>query len=336
MRVGVIGAGAVGQGLASALGSDPRRAADPLVLVVRDARTRASLAEDGLRRSGRFGEVRVPPERLELRADAGELGEGRLDATLLCHKGPDTEALAAQVGALPESALGRLILCQNGWGHAEVLARHVRPARIHNAVVITGFHRRTPAHVEVTAHAAPIRMGGRFGADSEGLAPLCAAIARGGLPCETVVDVEAVLWGKVLYNALLNPLGALVGAPYGELAASAAGRAVMAAVAREVFAVLERRGTRLPWPDAEGYLRHFHRDLLPPTARHESSMLQDLRAGRATEIESLSGALAALGRELGVETPVNEALATLVRAAEAQRPRKRGDRFSRKARTPSA
>jgi 2-dehydropantoate 2-reductase len=70
------------------------------------------------------------------------------------------------------------------------------------------------------------------------------------------------------------------------------------------------------WSTAAEYLEVFYRDLLPPTADHESSMLQDLRAGRPTEVDALCGAVAKLGAELGVETPVNRALTQLVHAAE--------------------
>ena len=73
------------------------------------------------------------------------------------------------------------------------------------------------------------------------------------------------------------------------------------------------------WPDADAYLEVFFDALLPPTAEHESSMLQDLRAGRPTEIEAISGAVCALAAAYGVATPCNAALATLVRAAEAGR-----------------
>ena len=58
----------------------------------------------------------------------------------------------------------------------------------------------------------------------------------------------------------------------------------------------------------------FYDELLPPTASHESSMLQDLRAKRPTEIDALCGAVARLGAEAGVPTPVNTALRDLVRA----------------------
>ena len=72
----------------------------------------------------------------------------------------------------------------------------------------------------------------------------------------------------------------------------------------------------MAWSSAEDYLEVFYRDLIPPTRNHESSMLQDLRAGRPTEIEALCGAVERLAGELGVETPVVSALAILVRAAQ--------------------
>jgi 2-dehydropantoate 2-reductase len=60
----------------------------------------------------------------------------------------------------------------------------------------------------------------------------------------------------------------------------------------------------------------FYRDLLPPTAEHESSMLQDLQAGRPTEIDVLCGAVDRLARKFNIASPVNTALLALIRAAE--------------------
>lgn len=315
MRVAVIGAGAVGLGLASVLGD----AVEELVVVARDPATRAALAEHGLLRSGLFGEHALAPVHFERLASLASLDGRSLDYTILCHKGPASASLAEEIRDLRSEALGALVLCQNGWGHAGIFAGILPPERIFNAVVITGFHRRSPHHVEITAHADPVRVGSLFGAGAAPVEALCGAIERGGLPCEAAPEIEPLLWGKLLYNALLNPLGALLGVPYGRLVESEGARAVMEAVAGELFAVLEARGTRLAWPDAAAYLEHFGQRLLPPTARHESSMLQDLRSGRPTEIDFLSGAVARLGGALGVPTPVNRALATLVRAAEQAR-----------------
>jgi 2-dehydropantoate 2-reductase len=93
----------------------------------------------------------------------------------------------------------------------------------------------------------------------------------------------------------------------------------MEAVVAEIFGLLEVTGYETDWSSAADYLQHFFDVLLPPTAAHESSMLQDLRAGRRTEIDSLSGAVVELAREHGVQAPVNHALATLVHAREQAR-----------------
>ena len=87
-------------------------------------------------------------------------------------------------------------------------------------------------------------------------------------------------------------------------------------VVGEIFDVLAHSGHRVPWPSATAYLDTFYRELIPPTAAHESSMLQDLRAGRQTEIEALCGAVERLAAQHDVETPLVSALARLVRLAE--------------------
>jgi 2-dehydropantoate 2-reductase len=170
--------------------------------------------------------------------------------------------------------------------------------------------------VEITVHADAVRIGSLFGSTSPCLSQLADAIARGGIPCETTDEIEKDLWAKVLYNCLLNPLGAIIGVPYGALGERRELRAIMGALAGEVFAVLERAGNRTHWESADDYLAVFYRDLLPATAQHESSMLQDVRAHRPTEIDALCGAVVALGQRLGVPTPVNQALTLLVRALD--------------------
>ena len=189
------------------------------------------------------------------------------------------------------------------------------------ARVYTGFQRRGPNRVEITVHAEPIRIGSLYGADLAPLRALCAAITRGGVPCETSDDIEGELWSKMLYNCSLNPLGALIGVAYGELAQYPETRSILEAVIAEIFALLDATGRRTRWRDAAEYLEIFWNELLPPTAAHESSMLQDLRAGRRTEVEALNGAVVELAREHGLEMPVNRALLELIRAREQQRSR---------------
>jgi 2-dehydropantoate 2-reductase len=213
----------------------------------------------------------------------------------------------------------QLVLCQNGWGFASRFTAHFAPARVWNARVITGFRRRVPQHVDITVHAEPVHVGSLFGEPPERIAPLCAAITKGGIPCEPSTQIAEDLWAKLLYNAVLNPLGAILGVSYGALAASEHTRSVMQVLAQETFAVMEAAGFRTHWPSAKAWLHDFYTRLLPPTAAHESSTLQDLRAGRRTEIDAITGAVVELAARHGVAVPVSHSVLALVRSLETRR-----------------
>ena len=191
-------------------------------------------------------------------------------------------------------------------------------ARVFNARVITGFRRPEPNHAEITAHAQPIRIGHLRHGDTSAVDALCAAIDAGGLPCEASPEVAADLWAKMLYNGCLNPLGALLGVPYGALADDPSTRELMASLAHEIFAVMQAAGFRTHWDDADAWLTSFFDEILPPTRAHESSTLQDLRAGRRTEIDALTGVVVSLGAAHGVATPTNDAVLRLVQFAESR------------------
>jgi 2-dehydropantoate 2-reductase len=242
------------------------------------------------------------------------------DFLLVCTKTTACRELAAAFGETRADLSGAppLVLCQNGWGNAELFAEQLPREQIYNARVITGCRLGRANAVEVTVHADAIRMGSLFGAAPDRLAPLCEAIRKGGIPCELSAQIARDLWAKLLYNVLLNPLGALLGVPYGVLAERAETRAIMASAAAETFAVMGAAGWSSHWPSARAYLDFFYAELLPATASHESSMLQDLRAGRLTEIDGLSGSVVRLGEQHDVATPVCEALTRLVHAAEAR------------------
>ena len=316
MRIAIWGAGAVGLGLASTLA----RRGERLLLLGRDAATRAEIAREGIRRSGLFGERHVAADQLMIDHKPEALIDFAPDFLLICTKTCDTKDLAASLAPLStELPLGmKLLLCQNGWGNETPFLSHWANNRLFRASIITGFHRRSLANVEITAHAAAISLGSVFGVDESALAPLALRISNGGVPAKIEHDMLSVVWSKMLYNCALNPLGALTNRRYGELTTESGTRAIVESVIHEIFGVLAARGVSLPWQDAASYLEKFHTELIPPTAAHESSMLQDLRAGRPTEIEALCGAVERLAEEAGLKTPINSALATLVREAESK------------------
>jgi 2-dehydropantoate 2-reductase len=320
MRVAVIGAGAVGLGIGSALSN---RGVEVHYVVNSEAQRRA-MAEVGVTRTGIFGDIQIPGTRFTVSDSLESLGDDVADHWLICTKSTTSLALAEDLAPIwhatlqdPARALPpSIILCQNGWGNAEIFSRKIPPEAIFNAVVITGFERADMSTVRITVHANPIRIGSLQGVDLRSIEPLCRAISEGGVPCETSLEIARDLWAKVLYNALLNPLGALIGVPYGALGDRPQTRAIMQAIARETFSVMHAAGFETHWSSADDYLETFYAELLPPTAGHQSSMLLDLQAGRRTEIDRLSGAIANLGAAHGVQAPVNRAMFELIRGSE--------------------
>jgi 2-dehydropantoate 2-reductase len=309
----IVGAGAVGLGVGSCLIGPERRvrfAARPDAV--------AAFREEGLVRSGIFGTVAAKPDAFDAVASLDALPRRAVDWILVCVKSYDSEeaarALAERSWLLHDGT--RIVLFQNGWGNAEVFAGRLPRERVYAARVITGFRRSAPNRVEITVHAAPVHIGSPFGFDAEPLAGLARAIDAGGLPCRIVSDITRDLWAKMLYNCALNPLGAILGVPYGALAKAEATRAIIEGIVREVFAVMAAEDFATDWEAADEYLGDFYGKILPPTAEHESSMLQDLRAGKRTEIDALNGAVVKLAERSGIPTPVNAALTSLIRFLE--------------------
>jgi 2-dehydropantoate 2-reductase len=172
--------------------------------------------------------------------------------------------------------------------------------------------------VEVTVHADAIHIGSLYGEDPAAVAPLCAAIAAGDIPCEAVPDIAKDLWAKMLFNCPLNSLGAILSVSYGALGESAQARHLMDEIVREVFQVMEAAGYSTHWASPQAYLSRFYEALIPLTADHYPSTLQDLQAGKRTEIDALNGAIVTLGQANGISVPVNETMYHLIKFLEAR------------------
>ncbi len=313
MNVLIYGGGAVGLGIASCLMRPGNR-----VQIVARAETAAALQREGLLRTGIFGRVHAKPEAFGCCASLAEAGGGPYDLVLICTKSFDSAAAAKDLAGRADriGRKARLVLFQNGWGNAEAFASHFEKGRIYNARVITGFRRPRPNEAEVTVHADAIHVGSLFATDLSAIEPLCRAIREGGIPCECTDAIEKDLWAKMLYNCALNPLGAILGVPYGALADAASTRSLMDRIVEEVFAVMVAAGYRTHWQEPKQFLEVFYRRLVPDTAGHKSSTLQDLAAGKRTEIEALNGAVIHLAERHKIAVPYNLAVYNLIKFLE--------------------
>ncbi|CAN5635854.1 MAG: 2-dehydropantoate 2-reductase [Chloroflexia bacterium] len=120
------------------------------------------------------------------------------------------------------------------------------------------------------------------------------------------------IWLKLTANVSINPLTALTGVRNGQLLDDPELLALADAAVAETVAVMKAAGIDAPERDYTEFARQVMRDTGPA----HSSMLQDIQNGKRTEIAAINGAVAGLGRELGVPTPVNRWLTALVRNRE--------------------
>lgn len=152
------------------------------------------------------------------------------------------------------------------------------------------------------------------------LTPISRALTRAGFETTVAENIHTAIWDKLIVNVAINALTALTGLRNGELLDDPELQPVIAQLVDESVNVMRAAGVPVGTHDHLAYARKVMRD----TALNQSSMLQDVRNCRRTEIDSINGAVTRLGAELGVATPLNRLLTVLVhnreRAARREQP----------------
>jgi 2-dehydropantoate 2-reductase len=233
------------------------------------------------------------------------------DFGIVATKAMHTEAaIAATAHAFADGAVASV---QNGVGNEEVIARHV--ARVVRGTTFPAGKILEPGVVQWDVKGdttfGPFEPQPATLGEIELLADAC---TRAGMPATAVPDARGAQWRKVIFNAATNPVGALTGLTHGRVCERPDLRAVVSGLVDEGKAVAAAQGIVLD-ADPEELIDHAAK---PEVAYgHKASMLQDVEARRATEIDFLNGGIARFGRELGVPTPLNDAITCLVKGLEA-------------------
>jgi 2-dehydropantoate 2-reductase len=215
-----------------------------------------------------------------------------------------------------------VLLLQNGWGSADE-ARAVLPpgVPVFSSIMMIGIERRSPVQVNVNVQASPIRVGTLFDSAPDLMRDAVQRGQAGFLPITYEHPVEPAILNKFLFNTCLNAIGAITRMTYGELVSNAHTRHLIKQVADETVRVIRAERQADVAQDGESYVEQTLTPfVLPKAAAHRSSMLQDVEAGRRTEIDYLNGAVVRMGQRHGISTPANDAVASLVRARETGRP----------------
>jgi 2-dehydropantoate 2-reductase len=308
MKVVIVGPGALGCLLAARLGQGHEVwLFDHQVARAALLERQGVILEEGRRRL-------ISPVRAS--ADPADIGPA--DLVLLCVKSPKVaEAVSSARPFLGRAGL--ILALQNGISHLETLPDLLAGQCWGLGVTALGA---TLAGVGRVLHRGRglTRIGwppsgSTAPGSTEGCRPDLAAAARAltaaGVETEAVGDILPHLWAKLLVNTGINALTAIHDCPNGVLLESTATVARLTAAVREGAAVAARKGIRLEQDPVDLTLK-----VCRATAANLSSMLQDVRAGRMTEIDAINGALVRLARPLGLPVPVNEELVRQVRTLE--------------------
>jgi len=297
-RIAVVGAGAVG----GYFGGMLARAGAPVMMIGRAAFVEAVRKNGLLLDTLQFKETLRMEGSTELEAARGA------EVILFCVKTTDTESTARALAPLL-SRSATLVSLQNGVDNAE----KIRAAGIDaiSAVVYVAASVPEPARIKHVGRGDLVV--GPRNARTETFAAL---FERAGVACRISDNIDGELWTKLIWNCALNAISALGRAKYGQIAASEDARKVVDTVVNEVLAVaaaarIELPGVESPQAGMAGAL-----GIATQMAGAISSTGQDLLRGKRTEIDSLNGYISRRGAELGVPTPVNHALYTLVKLAE--------------------
>ena len=318
MRICIIGAGAIGGLLAAKLAA----AGERVTVVARGDHLRA-ISANGLRLITEGGETQAP---VDVASDLKSLEPH--DLMVLAVKAHQLTPIAADVGRLMQAG-GLALTMQNGipWWYFHkhggphegrsldsvdpgcVIAQHLPVDQVIGSVVYPAAEIAAPGVIRLIE-------GNRFSlaeldnSASPRIQEVSRVFTAAGFKAPVVSDIRAEIWTKLWGNMSFNPISALTGATLAGMCTHHQGRALAADMMREAQAVGEKLGIRFRIPLAKRIAG------AQAVGEHKTSMLQDVEAGRPTEVDALVGSILELGAIAEVPTPAIAAIYGCMRLLE--------------------
>lgn len=298
-NIAVVGAGAVGGYFGGLLA----RAGAPVTMIGRPAFV------DAVNKNGLFLDTLQFQENIRVQASTEISAAAGADIILFCVKTTDNAATARQLA--PLLTPGALVVSlQNGVDNVEQI-RAAANLEVLTAVVFVAASVPEPGRIKHVGRGDLT-----LGPKTEKTERLATIFTRAGIPCRISDNIAGELWTKLLWNCALNAISALGRVKYGQIAASDDARQVVKSLVEEVFAVATAAGIRLVGVEDASAAFAGAIKVATQMAGALSSTAQDMLRGKHTEIDSLNGYISRRGAELGVPTPVNHALYTMIRLLE--------------------
>jgi len=234
-------------------------------------------------------------------ADPGECAGAKYAIVLV--KAWQTERVAGQLTeCLAEDGIA--LTLQNGLGNRETLIQSLGLDRVALGITTTGATLLGPGLVKTGGEGA-ISL-----EQNQALGPMEKALRSAEFNVQWVEDAQSLIWGKLVINAAINPLTALLKVKNGELLKRPSAREVMKMLAQETVQAALAEGVEIPFDDPIATVE----DVAQKTGANTSSMLQDVLRGAPTEIDAICGAVVRAAEKHGVNAQVNWACWQLVKA----------------------
>ena len=304
MRIAILGgAGATG----AVIGAPLARYGLDVNLVDSNRSAVDAINANGLQITEKAGAVNHIPVRAT--SDPASIGQVDLVVVLVkCY-----QTVAAVRSALPLIGPQTVVLSlQNGWGNADAIATVVAPTQVLAGVTYHSATTIGPGQVRHTGQGETL-LGEPAGEHSDRVQRIVDLFNTAGVPTTASVDIRTTIWEKLALNSAVLPTAALLRFQTHLLGEHEGARALMQALLQETVNVAQAQ--QIPLSFDERWAAIF--SLTQRAIGAKPSMLQDVEAGRRTEIDVINGAVVAAGQRCGIATPHNQTMVWMVKALEA-------------------
>ncbi|MBW2408520.1 MAG: 2-dehydropantoate 2-reductase [Deltaproteobacteria bacterium] len=256
--------------------------------------------------------------KIPITSEPGEVG--RKDVVMIAVKGYHTRS--AIESAMPMIGKDTVVLSvQNGLGNLEAIAETVGPQRVVGGITAHSGMPLSMNEVRYVGGLGPLLVIGPYdGVSRPGFESMVKQFQKAGLDVHTTDDINSVIWKKLIANVSTNVVAALTGLTGGIAVKHEQSVKIIEALSLELSQVARAKG--IDFPELDDPL-DFSLKAFASTRDNRVSMLQDVEAGRPTEIGNLNEVIVSEGRRFNIPTPYNQAVSWLTRGVEERNRQKR-------------
>jgi 2-dehydropantoate 2-reductase len=257
-----------------------------------------ALQDEGLELVTNHGNFRV---RIHATAEADEIGP--VDLLLFCVKSHDTDQAAqlAEPMVVEETVVLSL---QNGIDNVDKLSTHFGREKVMGGTAYIESTIASPGVIAHTGNPGRLVFGELNGERTARAEAVLDVFLKAGIDAELTTRIHEVLWSKFLFICGVHGVSTLSRSTLGLVLASPETRALLEDVMREVETLARKRGIALE----DDVVRQSMELAQSYNKRFKCSMLRDLEWHRPMEIEALNGMVVRLGKEAGIQTPLNQVI----------------------------